>query len=52
MLQLSLSDKTLEFGQDFKIKHYAGEVIYKVDGFIDKNNDTLFQDFKRLLYSR
>ncbi|KAK2191130.1 hypothetical protein NP493_59g02001 [Ridgeia piscesae] len=49
--KLSLSDKTLEFGQDFKIKHYAGEVIYKVDGFIDKNNDTLFQDFKRLLYS-
>lgn len=25
---------------------------YSVVGFIDKNKDTLFQDFKRLLYNR
>lgn len=25
---------------------------YSVQGFIDKNRDALFQDFKRLLYSR
>lgn len=25
---------------------------YSVQGFIDKNRDSLFQDFKRLLYSR
>lgn len=25
---------------------------YSVEGFLDKNKDTLFQDFKRLLYNR
>lgn len=25
---------------------------YSVQGFIDKNRDALFQDFKRLLYNR
>lgn len=25
---------------------------YSVEGFIDKNRDSLFQDFKRLLYNR
>ena len=25
---------------------------YSVEGFIDKNRDFLFQDFKRLLYNR
>jgi len=42
----------LEFGRDFRVLHYAGEVTYCVEGFIDKNKDTLFQDFKRLLYNR
>ncbi|CAG0909866.1 unnamed protein product, partial [Cyprideis torosa] len=32
-------------------RHYAGDVIYSVNGFLDKNKDPLFQDFKRLLYS-
>ncbi len=27
-----------------------GDVVYSVDGFLDKNRDTLFDDFKRLLY--
>ena len=27
-------------------------VRYSVEGFIDKNRDSLFQDFKRLLYNR
>ncbi|XP_048579612.1 unconventional myosin-Id [Nematostella vectensis] len=45
------SDKSMEFHRDFCIKHYAGNVIYSVEEFLDKNKDTLFQDFKRLLYN-
>ncbi|XP_036086446.1 unconventional myosin-Ig isoform X2 [Rousettus aegyptiacus] len=50
--QLCPTDKTMEFGRDFRIKHYAGDVTYSVQGFMDKNRDALFQDFKRLLYNR
>ncbi|XP_054847260.1 unconventional myosin-Ig isoform X2 [Eublepharis macularius] len=46
------TDKSMEFGQDFRIKHYAGDVTYSVEGFLDKNKDTLFQDFKRLMFNR
>ncbi|XP_074053791.1 unconventional myosin-Ig [Macrotis lagotis] len=49
--QLCPTDKTMEFGRDFRIKHYAGDVTYSVEGFIDKNKDSLFQDFKRLLFN-
>uniref|UniRef100_A0A8C6U1D4 Unconventional myosin-Id n=1 Tax=Neogobius melanostomus TaxID=47308 RepID=A0A8C6U1D4_9GOBI len=49
--KLAPTDKTLEFDRDFRIRHYAGDVAYSVVGFIDKNKDTLFQDFKRLLYN-
>ncbi|NWU72774.1 MYO1G protein, partial [Pterocles burchelli] len=45
------TDKTMEFDRDFRIKHYAGDVTYSVEGFLDKNKDTLFQDFKRLFYN-
>ncbi|GFO41945.1 unconventional myosin-id-like [Plakobranchus ocellatus] len=45
------ADKTLEHHRDFRIKHYAGDVTYSVPGFIDKNKDTLFMDFKRLLFN-
>ncbi|EMP29591.1 Myosin-Ig [Chelonia mydas] len=49
--KLCTTDKSMEFGRDFRIKHYAGNVTYSVEGFIDKNKDTLFQDFKRLMYN-
>lgn len=34
---------------EFRIHHYAGIVTYKVAGFIDKNNDLLFRDFKECM---
>ncbi|BFY98224.1 hypothetical protein BsWGS_01264 [Bradybaena similaris] len=49
--KLDPADKTLEHHRDFRIKHYAGDVTYSIVGFIDKNKDTLFMDFKRLLFN-
>lgn len=48
--QLKPMDKELKHKVDFRITHYAGDVIYDITGFIEKNRDTLYQDFKRLLY--
>lgn len=48
--QLKPMDKELKHRENFRITHYAGDVIYSVNGFLEKNKDTLFQDFKRLLY--
>ncbi|XP_046427000.1 unconventional myosin ID isoform X1 [Neodiprion fabricii] len=48
--QLRPMDKELEHKTHFRIKHYAGDVVYDINGFIEKNKDTLFQDFKRLLF--
>ncbi|XP_064410637.1 unconventional myosin-Ig [Latimeria chalumnae] len=49
--KLCPTDKSMEFDQDFRILHYAGSVTYCVEGFMDKNKDMLFQDFKRLMYN-
>uniref|UniRef100_A0A3B4AZ40 Myosin IG n=1 Tax=Periophthalmus magnuspinnatus TaxID=409849 RepID=A0A3B4AZ40_9GOBI len=49
--QLNPSDKSLEFQKHFRIQHYAGEVTYSIEGFLDKNKDPLFQDFKRLMFN-
>ncbi|XP_034098649.1 unconventional myosin ID isoform X1 [Drosophila nasuta] len=48
--QLKPTDKELKHREDFRITHYAGDVIYNINGFIEKNKDTLYQDFKRLLH--
>ena len=46
-----MQDKTLAIKTEFRINHYAGSVKYQIHGFIDKNRDSLYQDFKRLLYN-
>nr|BAN20553.1 myosin i [Riptortus pedestris] len=34
---------------DFALVHYAGDVIYDVNGFLDKNNDPLFRDLREVM---
>lgn len=49
--QLKPMDKTLKHKEEFRIIHYAGDVTYNINGFIEKNKDTLFQDLKRLMFN-
>lgn len=41
------SDKTIGHEQ-FRLKHYAGDVVYDIEGFLDKNMDNLSRDIKFL----
>uniref|UniRef100_A0A672IFY5 Myosin IG n=1 Tax=Salarias fasciatus TaxID=181472 RepID=A0A672IFY5_SALFA len=49
--KLCPTDKSMDFQKHFRIRHYAGDVTYSVEGFLDKNKDLLFQDFKRLMFN-
>uniref|UniRef100_A0A8C5DM77 Unconventional myosin-Id-like n=1 Tax=Gouania willdenowi TaxID=441366 RepID=A0A8C5DM77_GOUWI len=49
--KLNPTDKSMDFQKHFRVRHYAGDVTYSVEGFLDKNKDLLFQDFKRLMYN-
>lgn len=37
--------------RDFCIRHFAGDVVYNTCGFVEKNNDNLFHDLKRVMYN-
>lgn len=34
---------------EFRLVHYAGDVTYNANGFLDKNNDMLFRDLKEVM---
>ncbi|XP_039539480.1 unconventional myosin-Ib isoform X6 [Pimephales promelas] len=34
----------------FRIQHYAGKVVYRAEGFVDKNNDLLYRDLSQAMY--
>ncbi|CAI0375856.1 unnamed protein product [Linum tenue] len=38
-------------GRAFGVRHYAGEVVYDTNGFLEKNRDPLHSDFIQLLSS-
>ncbi|KAL4616612.1 unconventional myosin-Ib-like isoform X1 [Arapaima gigas] len=44
-----LSDHSLPH-DCFRIQHYAGKVLYCVEGFVDKNNDLLYRDLSQAMY--
>ncbi|XP_073519453.1 unconventional myosin-Ia isoform X2 [Phyllobates terribilis] len=44
-----ITDKTL-LDNAFRIEHYAGQVTYITDGFLDKNNDLLFRDLSQAMW--
>ncbi|MFH4977717.1 hypothetical protein AB6A40_004426 [Gnathostoma spinigerum] len=35
--------------QSFVVRHYAGEVVYNIDGFCEKNRDVFYRDFIGLM---
>uniref|UniRef100_A0AAY4CNH4 Uncharacterized protein n=1 Tax=Denticeps clupeoides TaxID=299321 RepID=A0AAY4CNH4_9TELE len=35
--------------EEFRLLHYAGEVNYNVHGFLDKNNDLLYRNLKKVM---
>ncbi|XP_029113797.1 unconventional myosin-Ib isoform X3 [Scleropages formosus] len=44
-----LTDHTLPHNC-FRIQHYAGKVLYRVEGFVDKNNDLLYRDLSQVMF--
>lgn len=39
------------YWQEFRLVHYAGDVTYSVNGFLEKNSDLLFRDLKQVRIS-
>jgi len=41
--------KPIKIPNSFSILHYAGEVTYQVDGFLDKNKDQIYDDLIKVI---
>ncbi|XP_075706286.1 unconventional myosin-Ia [Rhinoderma darwinii] len=44
-----IMDATLP-DNSFRIEHYAGQVTYNTNGFLDKNNDLLYRDLSQAMW--
>jgi myosin-6 len=48
---LGTSGAALNQDEAFIIKHFAGDVIYSVEGFLDKNMDPLNEDVEKMMFN-
>jgi myosin-7 len=42
-------EKPIKVPNSFSVRHYAGDVTYDVEGFLDKNKDQMFDDLIRVI---
>ncbi|TKR94098.1 hypothetical protein L596_008431 [Steinernema carpocapsae] len=47
--QVSHNEHFRKGGDNFVVRHYAGEVVYNIDGFCDRNRDVLYDDLILLM---
>ena len=47
--QFSQHEHYAKGAESFLIKHYAGDVMYQIDGFCDRNRDVLYPDLIQLI---
>ena len=46
LMKSTADRKTIERDNQFRIRHYAGDVTYNVENFLERNNDAFYRDLK------